>query len=399
MIFNPTVLFINVSDPTRIPDNLAAQCCPTVQWVGYFGEVLGRRGASVSTDRIPLNLEHPFPLAQAISEFLMQKHEVPGHALLITDKDKDVIDAGLCHVRVVFVGTSYTQDDLPDAWCSTMQALTTWQAHQFLGELRSGDLDSTGGLLVLGLHPSNYDAAATLWGTGRYFAKNDPRSEVHLFTKRLLSLKNWQQGPVDNALIRIMRASVAIMEHDTSHFTMMTSIPPKRGSPDRLGALLRQSFPDDKRVNPALIRIAKPIEKQSRLGRTARRDNVKDAYVPTSASLADHNILVVDDVVTSGATLSEVAIQLAQRGASVACLALGVDQHLVPDSKLQLPCLCGTCDGHMIVRLSRTTFRPFWGCTNWHQGCRETLDYVSGLNAYYQLQPHFRIMKDWDLPF
>jgi hypothetical protein len=118
-----------------------------------------------------------------VSEFLEQKQCAPGHALLITDQGKDVIEAGLCHVRVIFVGTSYNQYELPDACCSTLQSLAMWWNHKFLAELRAEDIDSTGGSLVLGIRPSNYAAAATLWATGRYFAKEDPRSEAQLLTK------------------------------------------------------------------------------------------------------------------------------------------------------------------------------------------------------------------------
>lgn len=346
-----------------------------------------------------LNQEHPFPLARAISDFLEQKQHAPGHALLITDQEKDIIDAAWCHVRVVFVGTAITQQVLPDAWCSITQALTTWQHHQFLGELRSEDLNSTGGLLVFGLRPSNYVATATLWGAGRYFAKNDPRSAVHLLTKRLLLLKDWQKGMIDPALIKLMRESLPIIEHDSAQFTMITAIPPKRRSPDRLGTLLRQAFPGDKRVNTSLVRIAGPIEKQSPLGRTARKDNVVGAYHLAASSLVGHRILVVDDIVTTGATLSAVAAQLERRGAAVTCLALAVDQHLVSENTWQLPCPCRSCDGYMVVKLNRTNFRPFWGCTNYAQGCRKTLDYGFGINRYLQLPSYSTIIKDWDLPF
>ncbi|MCL5972251.1 MAG: hypothetical protein M1499_06795 [Firmicutes bacterium] len=400
MAGNPTGLFIHVSNPAQISDGVLLQCCPSVQWIGDLaGHAQQHQGASVPTSHIPLNPEHPFPLARAISDFLEQKQQAPGRALLITDQEKDLIDAMWCHVRVVFVGTSITGETLPDAWCPIIPKLTTWQHHQFLGELRSDELHSSGGLLVLGLRPANYSANAILWGTGRYFAKNDPRADVHLLTKRLLFLKTWQQGAIDPSLIHIMRESLAIIEHNASHFTMITAIPPKPRSPDRLGTLLRQAFPGDTRVHTALIRIARPMDKQSRLGRTARKDNVVGAYGLAASSLVGQRILVVDDVVTTGATLSVVAMQLEQRGADVTCLALAVDQHHVSESTRQLPCPCHSCDGHMVVKLNRTTFRPFWGCTNYSQGCRKTLDYKSGINGYLQLSPNSAIIKDWDLPF
>ena len=181
------------------------------------------------------------------------------------------------------------------------------------------------------------------------------------------------------ALIRTIRDGVSLIEQDGPHLTMMTVIPPKQGAPDRLAALLQQAFRHDTRVSPSLIRLVKPVEKQSRLDRTARRANVEGAYVSPGGSLASHTILVVDDVVTTGATLSQAAHQLEQRGASVVRLALGIDQHLVTDDTLQLSCTRGQCDGHMTLKLNSSTFKPFWGCTNGRQGCRETLDYVSGL--------------------
>ncbi|WP_020374971.1 ComF family protein [Sulfobacillus thermosulfidooxidans] len=400
MVWNPTGLFIHVSNPAQISDDVLLQCCPSVRWIGDFDDLAQQyRWVSVPTTHIPLNPEHPFPLARAISDFLEQKRYAPGQALLITDQEKDLFDAMWCQVRVVFVGSSITGEILPDAWCPIMPTLTTWQHHQFLGELRSEDWHSSGGLLVRELRPANYSANAILWGTGRYFAKNDPRSDIHLLTKRLLLLKSWRQGVIDPALIHIMRESLAIIEHNSPHFTMITAIPPKPRSPDRLGTLLRQAFPEDTRVHTSLIHITRPMEKQSQLGRTARKDNVAGAYRLAASSLVGQRILVVDDIVTTGATLSVVAMQLEQRGADVTCLALAVDQHHVSESTRQLPCPSNSCDGHMVIKLNRTSFRPFWGCTNYSRGCRKTLDYRSGINGYLQLSPSSAIIKDWDLPF
>jgi predicted amidophosphoribosyltransferase len=68
---------------------------------------------------------------------------------------------------------------------------------------------------------------------------------------------------------------------------------------------------------------------QVRLTRTERLENVRDAFQADPAAVSGRNILVVDDVTTTGATLGACAEALHAAGArQVYCLTLAMALHL-----------------------------------------------------------------------
>lgn len=77
-----------------------------------------------------------------------------------------------------------------------------------------------------------------------------------------------------------------------------------------------------------VLQRARSTETQTRLSAKARRENVQGAFRPWRVEkLAGKHVLLVDDVLTSGATADEVARTLLKAGASsvkVLCLAVGV---------------------------------------------------------------------------
>jgi ComF family protein len=67
----------------------------------------------------------------------------------------------------------------------------------------------------------------------------------------------------------------------------------------------------------AAVRRSRPTPSQTSLGRTQRLNNVRGVFSPGrgSGSVAGQNVLLVDDVMTTGATLSECAAVLKKIGA------------------------------------------------------------------------------------
>ncbi|RJQ34553.1 ComF family protein [Candidatus Parcubacteria bacterium] len=75
-------------------------------------------------------------------------------------------------------------------------------------------------------------------------------------------------------------------------------------------------------VVPALLRT-RPTKQQTHLSRNERLKNVAGAFELSDASvLHDAHVVLIDDVVTTGATLTEAAKPLMKRGISVNLLAL-----------------------------------------------------------------------------
>jgi ComF family protein len=81
---------------------------------------------------------------------------------------------------------------------------------------------------------------------------------------------------------------------------------------------------------PGLLRCQRKTLKQGTLSPAERRRNVRGAYrLRTAGAVRGQQVLVVDDVMTTGATLNEVARLLRRAGASwigVAVVARGVGQ-------------------------------------------------------------------------
>ena len=65
-----------------------------------------------------------------------------------------------------------------------------------------------------------------------------------------------------------------------------------------------------------VLRRTRYTSQQTRLSANQRRDNVRGAFAPAGENLEGQHLLLVDDVMTTGATVSECAKVLKKSGAS-----------------------------------------------------------------------------------
>ena len=92
-----------------------------------------------------------------------------------------------------------------------------------------------------------------------------------------------------------------------------------------------------------------------------------------AAPLNGERVLLLDDVITSGAQVKECRQQLQPGAGSVAILALGVTQDALPRA-------CPVCGG--ILRLvTGGRYGDFVGCANYPRGCRYTEPVFPATNA------------------
>jgi len=80
-----------------------------------------------------------------------------------------------------------------------------------------------------------------------------------------------------------------------------------------------------------LVTCQRAMSKQSELSTTARKKNVRNAFAVSDPIPPDRPILLVDDIMTTGATLTELARMLSKSGASdirVAIVARSTPQYL-----------------------------------------------------------------------
>lgn len=90
---------------------------------------------------------------------------------------------------------------------------------------------------------------------------------------------------------------------------------------ERLGAAVARGL--NVKFCPHLLKVSRIMRKQSELRLTARRANVRDGFqVQTPHLLSDATVLLVDDVMTSGATAAEISSKMRKCGAKRVIVAV-----------------------------------------------------------------------------
>ena len=70
---------------------------------------------------------------------------------------------------------------------------------------------------------------------------------------------------------------------------------------------------------PKLLKRVKATKQQTKLSKKARKENVQDAFAAANMDIKGKKVLLVDDVMTTGATMSECAKALKTAGAKKVC--------------------------------------------------------------------------------
>ena len=228
------------------------------------------------------------------------------------------------------------------------------------------------------------DHCFTILSGGRYFNTKDPRSSTHQLSKRILKSKDNQLNNTHLFVSIYIELLNLIKEADS-----IARIPPRKGKPDRFYKIINSiSKTIDIRILNCL-KCVKDYPSQKLFSSIDRTSNVKGAFV-TDGSVKGRNIVLLDDIVSSGATFRECATELYKNNAEkVTLITLGVNQfHSSWRFKYHKKILCKECDGHMVLRFnSKKTNKPaFFGCSNYYSKnkCKFTLNYSYGLNEYFQ---------------
>ena len=228
---------------------------------------------------------------------------------------------------------------------------------------------------------------------GRYFPRKDARHVKHQLSKRLLLLKSGDRRgrPVVESLASTLRLTL-----ENEKIDMITRVPPKPSKPsDYLGDALVAAARLAKARCPtaidlidlAAVRCVREYLPQKLAGGWGSRvDNVRGAFVAEPDRVAGKRVLLVDDVLTSGATVVEIARTLLSAGASdVIVCPLAIDQVSINyDEEDELPCPEAGCNGKLQIRFKTNGDAAFWGCTNWARdgsGCNKMMNFLPGWQA------------------
>lgn len=120
-------------------------------------------------------------------------------------------------------------------------------------------------------------------------------------------------------------------------YTLIVPVPPRRPGTGTLPGLLAKRFSRVLGIPTASpLRTTRKMQPQKDLDLAERLRNTKDAYAcRPGTDLSGQRVLLVDDIITTGATVSACALALLQGGAvSVFAVSVAANEELPPDKRL-----------------------------------------------------------------
>ncbi len=231
---------------------------------------------------------------------------------------------------------------------------------KYLSKTGNGVLNKPKGLLyVVGEveHQLHKDIKAELIVSGRFFTTGDTRAYTDVLTLYLLRYKEERSFAV-----QVFAESLKVCLHllkPNQKYDVITTVP-ARTKRNRLNAIFEtailEEYQDD--FYPNLLKVQTMYKAQKQAGgRFSRAKNVEDKFIFTHRIHGD--VLLIDDIFTTGATTLECARMLYQAGAkSVTILPFAVTQHKVTTT-IRNPVRDVESQDY-ILKLNNENGEPYW---------------------------------------
>lgn len=224
-----------------------------------------------------------------------------------------------------------------------------------------------------------------LYFGGRYYSKTHNYFNDDPLSVTLRSFKwNYQKAVdvyYDKAISRLNK---------NEHIDILTYIPLKpneiiEGKFDRFKSLILEQ---SNNLGIELQSIIKCNSNFTQKGKdyNTRQENVNNAYELTE-DVTDKNVVVLDDLYTSGATIKEIAKSLYNNGAkSVRAILLAVNQTIESTSSPYISLKCPICGDIMSLKLS-TNGNLFFGCNSYmiHPNINSSINFNDGINQIKEI--------------
>ena len=137
----------------------------------------------------------------------------------------------------------------------------------------------------------------------------------------------------------------------------------KENSYDRFEQLrLKHGMSNDIRLEKTMLCTKDFVQKQNDANQ--RQENVKGAF-KVIEDVKDKNILIIDDVFTTGSTITEIAKTLYEAGAkNVEAIVLAINQ--LTDATVEYKGItCSSCKEQMVLKVNTINGSLFFGCPNY----------------------------------
>lgn len=357
---------------------------------------------------IPEALFHP--VWASIKESLLAASVNPFEAVYLTNDPEELQWAFTTHVGVA-LWNSPPKDIYPDVFVRTLDDLM-----EIVNSYQSGNYAGMWGEATATLHTDGkqYGTYRRYWWKsrlhddlpknvrlyilGRYFPERDARHDKHQYTRRILLMKNQREDTLAKTLSSFLSQLIGKEVID-----VVTVVPPRPGKRDLHGLSLTVQFAvqlmreTNKPIYEDLLVCTQDYPSQKEQLSRNRPENVRGKFKLARTVLGRH-VVIVDDIAASRSTLAECARVLLSGGArKVSAICFGVNQRVVSAAPL-LPCPNPRCNGHLVARINKTDFGPFWGCTKYPL-CRRTLYWDDGFRQANSLNTCDEIYVFQDLDF
>lgn len=232
---------------------------------------------------------------------------------------------------------------------------------------------------------------------GRYFGQSHTKFKAHQLSHRILKSKynNNQDQIFQNAFYGI----IDYVNKEVNTVNAITRVPPRPNKRDRFINIVNNICLLGTYENLSLSLVCiKDYLTQKALGRDDRAQNVKGKFIATE-NVRDKHVVLIDDVITTGATVAECAKTLYKSGArEVTAVVMCVNQleNLWREQK-ELPCGYENCDGELQFRFFNNDNSVFFGCSNYMGGtCNNGVRFLQAWRQLNELNTLEDYYKDED---
>ena len=268
----------------------------------------------------------------------------------------------------------------PDLICQSIEVLKSRlekHVYGFYGEINFPANDNVKGYILPVILEADEDFLY-LFMLGRYFSYSHYMSQIHPYSSAIyLNKRGKACGVLDEQFIKLYAAAVNRIKKSRG-VDMICAVPVRPDNPNRFKRIL-QSIANQCDITDISDNFLcnEDYPAQKNLSELERQENVKGVFY-YKGSLYGKNIVLIDDIVTTGATIKECVRVLKACGAdNIFIIVLGVNQKQGSYwSSKTAQVNCPVCGERMLLFVNSNSGQFFYSCPL----CGKTMGYEGGRN-------------------